>query len=280
MKLNKISQIWDTAFQTKVIKGGKLSFIFYFFLTHGVNVAKSALRKFPAPVAHLLDNSAKRFVISNSVGKFLVRPFNDSFTISAPYFESDLRRWVGMPKQKRIALDIGANIGRYSLLAALAFGYERTVAVEANPITFDVLKANIGLNDLEDKVTLVQKAVSNNADPVTFEVDTRHLGGGRIVDKESGAVWDTVVTVQAVPVDALCLDQNMRQSEIDFVKMDVEGFEFEVLSGMTATLAAMPAGSYMMIEISDRNRDKCIGLIQDAGFSLVESKACDYLFTK
>ncbi|HEY1037276.1 MAG TPA: FkbM family methyltransferase [Candidatus Paceibacterota bacterium] len=281
MKLSKMGKIWSAATGTRVLEGGKASFLFYFFLTHALNVAKSSFGPLPRSVVSLMDSSKKRFVIQNGVGIFHVRPFNDSLTISADYFESELKRWVGMPKGRNVCIDIGANIGRYTLLAAREFAYERVVSVEANPITFDVLKKNISLNGLEEKVSLVQVAVSDNSEPVSFEVDKQHLGGGKVVDKASGVPqWDTVVTVPAITVDELCKEQNVAYSSVDFVKMDVEGFECEVLAGMQQTLKGMPAGSSMMIEISEKNKEKCISSITDAGFSLVESSNCDYLFSK
>lgn len=280
MKSHKIRQIFETVVQTKVVQGKKSGFVLYFFMTHTINLARRIFKKIPNRIYKILDKSNKEFIIQNSIGKFAVRPFNDSFTISAPYFESELQGWVDLPSQKRIAIDIGANIGRYTLLASTA-RYQKIIAIEANPITFGVLKANIHINGLDDKVTSIQKAVGDRLGMIHFEVDKHHLGGGRVIQGEgTNPIWETVFSVELIPVDTLLDNQHISYSEIDFVKIDVEGFEMEVLLGMQKTLATMQAGSHLMIEISSINRDRSISLIQNSGFSLIESKNCDYLFKK
>ncbi len=281
MNFSKIPTLAQTAFSTRVIEGSRIGFIWFFMLTHASNAVVSLLPSIGKPFQDMLMKSRKTFVICNRTGVFKVRPFDDSMTISADYFEQELRPWLAKPKQKRVFIDIGANIGRYSLLAANQFGYGAVLAIEANPRTCELLRSNVALSGIKDRVTVVEKAAADAAGTVSFEVDPHHLGGGRIVDKKSGKpIWPDVTEVPADTIDAICSEARIEAGEIDFIKMDVEGHEYEALQGMGATLRGLSSGAYLMMEISDIDKEKTLALVASHGFSLVDSSANDHLFSK
>ncbi|HRH26105.1 MAG TPA: FkbM family methyltransferase [Candidatus Paceibacterota bacterium] len=279
--MSKFQSISAVANKTTVQNHNKLLFLTFFFLT---KVFSFCLRKIPTLGRQLRRIRswlpAPEFIIQNSIGTWSVRPFNDSMTISAEYFESHLASWPGKPAYKRVCIDIGANIGKYTLMAASQYGYKKILSIEANPVTFQILFKNIALNSLVQKVTAINIAAGETEGTVTIQADSHHLGGGNIVDYHvNDAVMDTRHVVPVFRIDTLLSKQNVPTTEVDFIKIDVEGAEGEVLKGMTSTLKDMPIGSYIMIEMS-RNEEAVSRVFTSNGFIKVESHSHDTLFVK
>lgn len=123
-------------------------------------------------------------------------------------------------------LDIGANIG----CTAILFGQraERVYAVEASPSTFDLLRRNIervGMGHIEP-VNCAMGAEAGQA-VLSFSVDNR--SGGVVSDQANPAAGHVAETVAVETADALVQARGI--SRVDFIKLDVEGFEAKVLQG-------------------------------------------------
>lgn len=135
-------------------------------------------------------------------------------------------------KKGDIVLDIGANIGYYTLLFAQLVGpHGRVYAFEPDPSNFDLLKKSIELNGYQN-VTLIQKAVSNKSGKIKL-----YLGDG---NRAINRIYDAGMNDarQSVEVDIVNLDNYFQDytGKIDFVKIDVEGSEGGVLEGMPLIL--------------------------------------------
>ncbi len=280
--MSKLTKILKAVRSTEVESGGKARFFITYFLARCMNFS---LRRIP-PLGWILKKvlflfPRKEFVIRNSIGRWIVLPFDDTATISAEYFEKDLVPWLHKAAKRRLFIDIGANIGRYSLLAGNALQYPKALAIEANPVTFGLLQKNIKLNDLENKITAEHVAVGDHAGEIFIQADNHHLGGGNVIgndaDKKS---MENVYKVPMITVDALMEKNSLAASDIDFIKMDVEGMEDKVLRGMSKTLADMEPGALLMVEISDLEHAEAYQILTEAGFGKLDSLANDFLFVK
>lgn len=123
--------------------------------------------------------------------------------------------------------DIGANVGSYSLLAAAA-GVDRIVAFEPSTQTARRLRRNLALNLIEDRVSVQQVALGPASARVAFSVGsdtTNHV----LSEQESG---------EAEQVEVRPFDDFFEAGRPSFVKMDVEGFESQVLAGCGSALEA------------------------------------------
>ena len=129
-----------------------------------------------------------------------------------------------------VVLDIGAHIGYFSLVFARLVGTEgRVFAFEPNPDNYALLKKNVELNGYRN-IVCVQKAVSNTTGKVKLHLCPANSGGHRIFGPmENGKTVD----VESVRLDDYFADW---QGHIDFVKVDVEGAELEVIKGMSSLL--------------------------------------------
>ena len=123
-----------------------------------------------------------------------------------------------------VFLDIGANVGHYSLLAS---GVKKcnTIAIEPVPKTFAKLNEQIALNKLESKILALNIGVGNECAILNFSVDKNTMN--RIVDAE----YKNAVQIPVKTIDSICKDKN-----ISLMKIDVEGYEKFVLEGSQTTL--------------------------------------------
>ena len=135
-------------------------------------------------------------------------------------------------------VDVGANVGMFTLMAARRVGTDgRVEAFEPNPQAFDRLREAVQLNRL-DHVRLHPLGLSDAPATLTLSVPGRHTGAGTLatLTPQQEAVDGTAHhQVAVVPGDAVLLDQ-LRPGAPLAVKIDVEGFEARVIGGLRHTL--------------------------------------------
>ena len=126
-------------------------------------------------------------------------------------------------------VDVGANVGYYTLLASHLVGATgRVVAFEPDPTAFAILERNVRLNGLEN-VTLEQKAASNEPGTVELFVDAENAGNHRIFRGEEGEG----IEVEAVKLDNYFKGPGRAFDTVDFIKIDTPGAESVVLEGIS-----------------------------------------------
>ncbi len=144
-----------------------------------------------------------------------------------------IRAFVPLARRARRLLDVGANTGTYSLIAAAVNPVLEAIAFEPLPAALGRLRDNIALNGWQDRIEVIDAAVSDSASEVQF-----HKPFGELPTSASLAVRGfrgipgTLITVRQVTVDDVVGDR-----PVDLVKVDVEGFEHKALAGMRRLLA-------------------------------------------
>ena len=123
-------------------------------------------------------------------------------------------------------VDIGANVGSYTMLAAAHVG-AATISFEPVPATFQHLIRNVALNQIQNRVTAFNIALGSSKGELNFtsSLDTvNHVA----TPTDSGSI--------SVPVDTLDEILALKPAP-SLLKIDVEGFETEVMKGATKTLS-------------------------------------------
>ena len=129
-------------------------------------------------------------------------------------------------------LDLGANIGYYSLLASQLIGKTGKVfAFEPEPRNFKILQKNIDLNNYNN-IHAFQKAVSDENTSLTLYISEKDSGAHTIRPTKVEREFENEVKVEVVRLDDFLKDKT---EKIDIVKMDIEGYEVEVLRGGMST---------------------------------------------
>jgi FkbM family methyltransferase len=124
-------------------------------------------------------------------------------------------------------IDIGANVGHYAKrFSELVGEHGRVIAFEPVPVTFSLLSANAQLF-AHPNVTLINAAVSDRLDAVGMSIPQFSTGLTNYYQAHLSFATDSALSVLTIPLDQLCIHQH-----IALVKIDAEGHESSVLSGM------------------------------------------------
>lgn len=124
-------------------------------------------------------------------------------------------------------VDIGANVGSYTILAGAAVG-SRCIAFEPVPATFASLVENVRLNHIESSAECVNVAVGDKDGTITFTSDA---------DTVNHVVANNERTSAAVDVPVRTLDAVLEGRRPALLKIDVEGYETPAIAGGRGTLA-------------------------------------------
>ena len=133
-----------------------------------------------------------------------------------------------------VFLDIGANIGWFTMLATTLIGEKGQVhAFEPRKPTVDYLRRSVALNGLDAIVTVYDVGLDKEERDhyLAWEKGTSNPGHSALLD---GAASDAF---ESMPIHVTTLDQ-MELARVDFIKIDVEGAEMNVFLGATKTLEA------------------------------------------
>jgi FkbM family methyltransferase len=140
-------------------------------------------------------------------------------------------------KNRRLCLDVGANIGNHSL--AFAGHFARVLAFEPNPRTFKLLAINA---ELAANVMPYKLGASNRKDTIAAYEDALNLGATTTVRSiAEHRAQNQKGVIGTVQFDVDRLDRVLGATDlhqVDFVKLDVEGHEAAALEGMEANLRA------------------------------------------
>jgi FkbM family methyltransferase len=143
------------------------------------------------------------------------------------------------PKQGDIVVDIGAHMGRYTIIASKRVGTNgKVVAIEAHPGNFEMLNRNIKLNQLANVISLNYAVYSKETKIKLYlpEEESGYTIYNTIMSNRAGTE-DKFVDVNAQTVDYLLELNQIKEERINWIKIDVEGAEFEVLKGATNVLS-------------------------------------------
>jgi FkbM family methyltransferase len=143
------------------------------------------------------------------------------------------------PKSGRVFLDIGANEGQWT--KTLATSYERVIAIEPNPQAWPKLEQNLPRN-----VRVIRKAVGSTKGESLLHLfaSDRHASLVREESDEHSGIRQGEIKVETITVDSLGIDN------VDFIKIDTEGSEYEILKGAEQTLRRLHPK--LLVEIHDK----------------------------
>ena len=209
------------------------------------------------------QNNDVRFYVPNYPLDLIQRIIVDSEN----FFEQNILNELSsfMP-QEAVICDIGANIGNHTLYWLSKKQASYIYCFEPRPETFQILKKNIQINNFEDKSECFNCGLSDKESTLKIEkFSSKNIGGATFVKNSDGRV-------KAVSLDSLNLPR-----KIDFIKIDVEEMEDDVLRGAVNTLAQHKPTVF--IEILPHNFLKIKNLLESLGYFLKLSFAVDnFLF--
>src|ERR687894_2137208 len=147
------------------------------------------------------------------------------------------------PKEGDTVVDVGAHMGRYTITSSKSVGqHGRVIAVEAHPYNFRILYNNLRLNKLQN-VSALNCAVYSKKGRLKLYLPDEDLGytmhhslmTNYLATKNRKQKEGRYIEVQADTLDNLLRSKGI--TTVNWIKIDVEGAEYEVLKGAVETLA-------------------------------------------
>ncbi|MFZ1728189.1 MAG: FkbM family methyltransferase [Albidovulum sp.] len=122
--------------------------------------------------------------------------------------------------------DVGANVGNHTLFALKYLGAAKSIVFEPNPVAYRLLVSNILLNGVADRCDLSHLGLGiaeDSGQGFGLALRDGNLGAARLIEGEG--------SIEMASGDACLADQ-----KVDFMKIDVEGMEMDVLKGFKAVI--------------------------------------------
>lgn len=162
-------------------------------------------------------------------------------------------------------IDIGANQGLYSLIAARNPACTKIIAFEPVQSTYELLLANAAANQSAEKIVAHRLAVSTRTGPISIRIPVEHSGMAAIGD--SGDLKGPVRLETIEAVAATELENILAGSEPLIVKVDVEGHEAEVFAELLNTRAATRIQSiFYEVDLRWSDDQRIETMLRRAGF--------------
>lgn len=186
------------------------------------------------PVRIFLKRASKHYIHKNyrQIATFSFDYIGNQISVNG-IFEKDeldtLFSWIrdsNFNVSETTALDIGANIGNHSLYFSDYFS--KVICLEPNPRTFSLLKFNTELNE---RIQCLNIGLSDSEETLTLYCPAYNAGQASMTPITSENIKE--YNVKVMPLDSLHI-----ADKIGFIKIDVEGHEYKVLSGARETILA------------------------------------------
>lgn len=167
---------------------------------------------------------------------------------------------------ERTFVDVGANVGYFSLLAARQLKKGKVVAIEAFPSIFEKCLTNIKLNRATNVRVVPCAATESRRQVQMFHTGSRNDAATTSV---SGKFFSAPIVVEGLPISEILTSQEVRT--VRLIKIDVEGAEFAVIQGMTSIIPKLPPDVEIIVKVSptapgNENLANLFGIFEQAAF--------------
>jgi len=185
------------------------------------------------------------------------------------YEEENFSIFLSFRESKQTVLDIGANLGVYSLRMAPYMRGEKIHAFEPIPRVRKLFARSSFLNGFEDRISIHPFAVSDEDDNAYLNIPDEHAGGASI---------ETTNEAAGIRIETKALDTFFPEGfSCGLVKIDVEGHELRALNGLLSILRRSPRCAVMFEKLgSDSGLEReLFALFDDLGWTVygIEGRA-------
>jgi FkbM family methyltransferase len=200
--------------------------------------------------------------------KFFCRINRDDFLFMTNH-ENEIMKYF-IPNEGENVVDVGAHIGLYSLIAAKRVGSSgKVIAIEPDPENCKLLRGNVEINKLTN-VSILELAAFSSTSKLKLYLPGKERGFTKLSTLMANrAVTENFLEIDATTLDCLLVTQGI--TEVNWIKIDVEGAELEVLKGAANTLSESKDIA-LLIEVHNVNNmdlySAIVKLLRSYGFDI------------
>lgn len=237
-------------------------------LRNAMRRPKVTLSRIKAKIFHLAGGTSEVRITSTITLKCHPLCNGEFYVFSTdPEQQAEMKSFIQTLAAGTQFLDVGAHWGVFSLVAMKAGGHgSRAICIEASDQAAKVLCENLCLNQVQNLVSVVNSACGDKVGELRML--TTGAGGADYFVVPAEERPDTI-TVPQVTADSVCDSAHFQPTHM---KVDVEGFEEEVLRGAKRVLSQFKPHLFLelhgdIIHRRGKNPEVVLDLLQDAGYS-------------
>ena len=184
----------------------------------------------------------------------------ETFWVKEPETIKWIEKFCTLDHSPSFLLDVGANIGMYSLFAASLMRTLRIIAIEPAPNNLQYLIENVELNKFSDRIQVVSKPLASSVFQGTLSnPDQRPGATGAQVKSEFSSDPRKITTTTG---DLLVAEHSVFNA---ILKIDVDGNELDILQGFRESLIGKRICS-VLVELTEANNDEIVLFMNECGF--------------
>lgn len=212
--------------------------------------------------------------------KFFLNPLKNStdckMIISSRFLEKvELKHLRDISKNSSsVFLDIGANTGYYSIMAA-DYGFKKIYAFEPIAETIKKLQKNILINNLSQKIEIIPKAIGDKKEKKVIYEDLENIGNSSIIIKNKNTRENKI---DVITLTDFIIEEKIK--EISAIKIDIEGYEDKALIPFFNYLGNLQLPKLIILEHSNKQLwgTDLISFLNIKGYRLVNTSRGNSIF--
>ena len=193
--------------------------------------------------------------------------YRDDYNISSIQFDCS----------EPVVIDVGANIGTFSLLVNCRNPRAKIFAYEPELSNYELTEENIRLNGVGHNIKCFSLAVAETEGNKTFYISTLEYAHSLEMENIEGGDFNKKITVNTTTIEQILKSNNL--DRLDLLKLDIEGTEYAVLYNLPLDLYNKI--KYIALEIHDHKtyqKEELVNFLTEKGYSVARSNKNPHVY--
>ena len=164
-------------------------------------------------------------------------------------------------KENMVCVDLGSNIGYYAVIESNIIGESGKIfAIEPSPINFPILRLNLE-NQKKNNFLACNIAIGDKNEDMEFIISTKSNWSKIRMNNENINSGDKIIKIPVKTLDSFVIENNI--TKIDILRMDVEGFEYNIILGANNVLEKYKPKIFVEIHKMYLGKEKTCEIFND-----------------
>ena len=232
----------------------------FFIFTLAVFIKLSSIFRISFLFNNLINRVARNIIVNVNNLRFAAVDYESLFIVSPFYEQWNVKYLTRALRKGDVFLDVGSHVGKYTIQAAKIVGDKGLViSVEPHPLTYKVLNKNILLNQLRNVKVFNIAGWNKSSKLKLYESEcsgTHSCKKDVLISLRRTHPKRKFVNISAKPIDDII---RKLEVNVNLIKVDAAGAEFEVLQGLKQTL--LSHRPVVLVDLLKSNQDKTLSFL-------------------